>query len=118
MNHYGQTAWYYRSGGFVVVIPPDHMALVKEQFSREQAADYIYANARRQTDDLIKAGRIAKDPIPYAEVEEHSLRSPLKSLDQLSFIECGDEGGRFSAVIPRWVGSQQVVCMAIEEVKK
>ena len=94
------------------------VALVKEQFSREQAAQYIYDNARRQTDDLIKAGRIAKDPIPYAEVEEHSLRSPLKSLEQLSFIECGGEGGRFSAVIPRWVGSQQVVSVAIEEVKK
>jgi len=118
MNHYGQTAWYYRSGGFVVVIPPDHMALVKEQFSREQAAQYIYDNARRQTDDLIKAGRIPKDPIAYADVEEHSLRSPLKNLEQLSFIECGAEGGRFSAVIPRWVGSQQVVCIAIEEIRK
>ena len=114
MNHYGQTAWYYRSGGFVVVIPPDHMALVKAQFSREQAAQYIYDHARRQTDDLTNVGRIAKQPIPYAEVEEHSMRSPLKSIDQLSFIECGGEGGRFSAVIPRWVGSQQVVCRPIE----
>ena len=48
--HAGQTAWYYRSGGFVVVIPPDHMALVAKGFSREQALEYIYKNARRQTD--------------------------------------------------------------------
>ena len=116
MNHYGQTAWYYRSGGFVVVIPPDHMALVKEQFTREQAAQYIYDNARRQTDDLIKAGRIAKEPIAFAEVENGSMRSPLKSLQQLSFIECGGDGGRFSAVIPRWVGSQNVVCKQIDAV--
>jgi hypothetical protein len=118
MTHYGQTAWYYRSGGFVVVIPPDHMALVKEQFTREQAAQYIYDNARRQTDDLIKAGRIAKEPIPFAEVENGSMRSPLKSIEQLSFIECGGDGGRFSAVIPRWVGSQSVVCKQIDAVEK
>ena len=118
MNHLGQTSWYYRSGGYVVVIPPDHMALVKEQFTREQAGQYIYDNTRRSTDELTKAGRIAKDPIPYAGVEPGTMRTPLKSLDQLAFIEAGGEGGRFSAVIPRWVGSPIAVCRQINAVDK
>ncbi|MEZ5554228.1 hypothetical protein [Haliea sp.] len=111
--HFGQTAWYYRSGGFVVVIPPDHMALVARDFSRAQAVEYIYAQARRQTDDLEKVGRIAKAPIAFAEVVPGELRSPLKNPQQLTFVECGGTGGRFSAVIPRWVGSTHAVCKQI-----
>ena len=113
MCHFGQTAWYYRSGGFVVVIPPDHMALVSRDFTREQALDYIYENARRPTDELAAVGRIAKDPRDFAGVEPGALRSPLQSREQLTFIECGAEGGRFSAVIPRWVGSTNAVCKEI-----
>jgi hypothetical protein len=114
--HAGQTAWYYRSGGFVVVIPPDHMALVAKGFSREQALEYIYKNARRQTDELAELGRIAKNPIEFAEVAPGELRSPLKSREQLTFIECGSNGGRFSAIIPRWVGSTHAVCKEIKSV--
>jgi hypothetical protein len=114
--HAGQTAWYYRSGGFVVVIPPDHMALVAKDFNREQALEYIYENARRQTDELTEFGRIAKNPIEFAEVEPGELRSPLKSREQLTFIECGSNGGRFSAIIPRWVGSTNAVCKEIKSV--
>jgi len=114
--HAGQTAWYYRSGGFVVVIPPDHMALVAKDFSREQALEYIYKNARRQTDELAELGRIAKNPIEFAEVAPGELRSPLKSREQLTFIECGSSGGRFSAIIPRWVGSTHAVCKEIKSV--
>ena len=62
--HYGQTAWYYRSGGFVVVIPPDHMALVAKDFNRDQAREYIFENARRQTDLLAEVGRIANPRLP------------------------------------------------------
>lgn len=111
--HYGQTAWYYRSGGFVVVIPPDHMALVAKDFNRDQAREYIFENARRQTDLLAEVGRIANPPIAFAEVEPGALRSPLKNREQLTFIECGGTGGRFSAVIPRWVGSTNAVCKQI-----
>lgn len=113
MTHFGQTAWYYRSGGFVVVIPPDHMALVSRDFTREEAVEYIYENARRQTDDLAGVGRITKEPRDFAGVEPGKLRSPLRERDQLSFIECGAPGGRFSAVIPRWVGSTHVICKEI-----
>lgn len=110
MLHFGQTAWYYRSGGFVVAIAPDHMELVRGKFTREQAREYLYEHARRSTDDLRRVGRIASSPIAYAEVEWGSPRSPLKNPQQLSFIECGAPGGRFSAVIPRWVGSQHAIC--------
>lgn len=113
MCHYGQTAWYYRSGGFVVVIPPDHMALVSRDFTREEAVDYIWEHARRPTDDLARVGRIARQPRDFAGVEPGQLRSPLQRPDQLSFVECGAEGGRFSAVIPRWVGSTNVICKEV-----
>lgn len=115
MCHYGQTAWYYRSGGFVVVLPPDHMALVSKEFGRDEARTYIYEHARRQTDDLARMGRIAKEPIEFTEVVPGEMRSPLKSPDQLTFIECGAAGGRFSAVIPRWVGSTHIVTRQIED---
>jgi hypothetical protein len=89
------------------------MALVARDFSRAQAVEYIYAQARRQTDDLEKVGRIAKAPIAFAEVVPGELRSPLKNPQQLTFVECGGTGGRFSAVIPRWVGSTHAVCKQI-----
>jgi len=114
MLHYGQTAWYYRSGGFLVAIAPDHMELVRQEFTRDQARQYLFDNARRQTDELIKVGRIATPSMEYAEVEPGALRSPLKSIEQLTFIECGASGGRFSAVVPRWVGSRHVVCKQID----
>jgi len=79
------------------------MELVSKDFTREQASAYIYENARRQTDDLEAIGRIAKKPIEYAGVEPGKMRSPLKNSEQLSFIECGAKGGRFSAIIPRFV---------------
>lgn len=113
LTHYGQTAWYYRSGGFVVVIAPDHMALVARDFTREAAVNYLYENARRSTDDLAGVGRIAKNPRDFAQVEPGALRSPLRNPEQLTFIECGAPGGRFSAVIPRWVGSTTAICRQI-----
>lgn len=111
--HYGQTAWYYRSGGFVVVIAPDHMALVARDFTRDEALEYLYENARRQTDDLAQVGRIAASPRDFAGVEPGTLRSPLRNREQLTFVECGASGGRFSAVIPRWVGSTTAVCTQV-----
>lgn len=110
MLHYGQTAWYYRSGGFVVAIAPDHMELVRREFTRDQAREYLCEHARRPTDDLLRVGRIASSPSAYADVEWGSQRSPLKNPKQLLFIECGAPGGRFSAVIPRWVGGQHAIC--------
>lgn len=114
MLHFGQTNWYYRSGGFVVVIPPDHMDLVRRDFGRNEARAYLYEHARRSTDDLIRVGRMAAKPLPYAAVEPGRPRSPVQGPEQISFIECGSPGGRFSAVIPRWVGSLHAVCRAID----
>lgn len=114
MLHFGQTAWYYRSGGFLVAIAPDHMELICRDFTRDQARQYLYDHARRQTDELVKVGRIAVPPLDYAEVEFGAMRTPLKFIEQLSFVECGAAGGRFSAVIPRWAGSQNVVCKRVE----
>lgn len=113
MRQYGTTSYYWRAGGFVVAISPDHMALVAPEFTREEASAYLYREARRQTDDLKRVGRIPREPLVKAQVEWGKLRSPMKEESQLTFIECGAPGGRFSAVIPHWAGSTHVVSNVI-----
>ena len=107
--HFGSTHWYYRHSGYLVVLAPDHMDLIAAAFSREQARRCLYEHAVRPTDDLIRVGRIARNPPADKQVVAGSKRSPLTSEDKLSFVECGKAGGKFSAVIPRWAGSFQLI---------
>lgn len=111
--HFGSTSFYYRSGGYVVALAPDHMELVRKSFSRDEARRFIYERAVRPTNDLIEVGRIARDPAPMWEVRPGEPRRPMHSESQLSFIETGKEGGKFSAVIPRWAGGIHVATKAI-----
>ena len=113
--HFGSTNFYYRSGGYVVVIAPDHMGLVAKDFSREEARHFIAEHAVRLTDDLMRVGRIARDPAPIWQVEPGTMRSPLYSEEQLTFLEAGKEGGKFSAVLPRWTGGVHAVSKAVTE---
>ena len=118
IGQFGTTNYYYRAGGYVVVISPDHMELIAQQFTREQAHDYLYNTARRPTDELKRVGRIAKNLDPNAQVEWGTMRSPmrmdLRKESQLTFIECGAPGGRFSAVIPHWAAAFHTVSNIIE----
>ena len=91
----------------MVVIPPDHMALVAKTLTAIRPGVY-FENARRQTDLLAEVGRIANPRLPSLKSSRRAAFA-VENREQLTFIECGGIGGRFSAVIPRWVGSTNAV---------
>lgn len=114
--HFGSMNFYYRSGGYNVVIAPDHMELVAKDFTREQARQFVYDHAKRPTDDLARIGRIARDPPAIWQVNPGEMRSPMYSINQLRFIETGKEGGKFSAILPRWVGNHKPVAKVVRPI--
>ena len=114
LAHAGQTSYYWHYGGNLIVVPPDHMELVAAQYTRGEAVDFLYNKARKSTEELLEMGRIPNDPVPEANVEWGTMRSPLRSKERLTFIESGAPGGRFSAVIPFWAGILHVVSNIIE----
>lgn len=113
LGHAGTTNYYWHTGTYVVVIGPDHMDVIGKSFSRDQARRYLFEHAVRPTDLLKRLGRVPPEPRAYSNIVPGSLRSPFHNEDQLKFIECGARGGKFSAVIPGWVGARQIVTKLI-----
>jgi hypothetical protein len=74
----------------------------------------VFEHSVRPTDWLNDLGRIPRDPRRGSKVEFGTMRSAYDNVNQLSFIECGAYGGKFSAVIPRWVGNRKVISRQIE----
>ena len=109
----GTTNFYWHTGGYLIVIGPEHMDLIAREFSREQARQFLYDRAVRPTDELARLGRIPRSPRRGSKVVPGTGRSPVASPDDLHFIESGGAGGKFSAVIPRWVGSRAYVCQPV-----
>jgi hypothetical protein len=109
----GTTNFYWHTSGFLVVIGPEHMDLIASAYSREQARQFLFEHAVRPTDELARMGRIPPDPRRGSKVRPGTDRSPVDSAADLHFIESGGLGGKFSAVIPRWVGSRAIVCQPI-----
>jgi hypothetical protein len=109
MAQFGTTNYYWRGGGYVVVLPPEHMALVSASYRRAEARRYLYEHAVRPTDDLIRLGRLPAEPMPRAKVQPGTLRSPVASEEDIRFIESGKAGGKFSAVIPGWVANRTTI---------
>lgn len=105
----GSTNYYWRGGGYLVVLPPEHMTIISRDYTREQARRYLYERAVRPTDELIRIGRLPREPMPNAQVEPGTLRSPVAAEADLTFIESGKEGGKFSAVIPGWVANRTTI---------
>ena len=117
LSHYGATNFYYHSGRYLVVLCPDHMDLIAKDFSRDEARHHLYEHARRPTADLLRVGRIHSR---HADRERDDVvldegRSVVRAEDRISFIEAGAPGGKFSAVIPGWVGSYKIVSKVIED---
>jgi len=112
--HTGSTNFYWRYGGYIVAICPDHMEMIARDYTREQANRFIYEKAVQPTDELKRVGRIPREPIPKTKVEYGTMRSPMDNPGQLHIIECGAPGGRFCAVIPRWVANRVPVSQAID----
>jgi hypothetical protein len=115
LGHAGTTNYYWQiGGGYLIVIGPEHVDLIAKEFSRDEARQFLYDRARRPTDALQRIGRIPRDPSAEQNVEPGTMRSPVARLDQLHVIESGNSGGKFSAVIPRWVGSRRIVSRVID----
>jgi hypothetical protein len=112
---YGSTNWYWRQSGYLVVLPPEHMELVAREYTRDQARRFIYERAVQPTDELFRIGRLPPEPLPVMQVVPGTMRSPMTSEEQLTFIECGSPGGKFSAVIPRWVANRVAVAKTVVE---
>jgi hypothetical protein len=116
VGQFGSTNYYWRiGGGYIVVIPPDHMDLIGRDFTREQARAYLYSHAQQSTDELRRLGRIPREPVAATRVQPGTMRSPVDREEQLMFIESGAAGGRFSAVIPLWVGCLNIVSTIISD---
>jgi len=111
----GTTNFYWHTGGYLVVIGPEHMDLISRDYSREQARQFLYERAVKPTDELSRIGRLPKAPRRASKVEPGTDRSPVGSPEDLHFIESGGAGGKFSAVIPRWDGSRAYVCQPAED---
>jgi len=109
----GTTNFYWHTGGYLIVIGPEHMGLIAREFSRERARQFLYDHAVKPTGELARLGRIPRSPRRGSEVMPGTDRSPVASPDDLHFIESGGAGGKFSAVIPRWVGSRAYVCQPV-----
>jgi hypothetical protein len=109
LAHAGTTNYYWHTATYLVVIGPDHMDLIGASFTRDEARRYLYERAVRSTDDLARMGRVARVPRPESKVEFGAPRSPFDREEQITFIECGARGGKFSAIIPGWVGNTKMI---------
>lgn len=116
LRHYGSTNFYYHSGRYIVVVCPDHMELIAAEYTRDEARHYLYENARRPTRDLWRVGRIHDQHADrrFDDIVMDEMRSIVRAEDRIHFIEAGAPGGKFSAVIPGWVGAYKVVSRIIE----
>jgi hypothetical protein len=117
LRHFGSTNFYYHSGRYLVVLCPDHVDLIAQEFTRDEARRYLYEHARRPTTELLRVGRIHRS---YVDRPQHDIvldedRSVVRAENRISFIEAGAPGGKFSAVIPGWVGSYKIVSRVIDE---
>jgi hypothetical protein len=112
--HYGSTNFYWRGfghprrSGYLVVLAPEHMTLIAKDFTREAARRFLFERSVRSTDELVRIGRIPRETRPEFRVEPGAPRGPLGLEEQLTFVESGCPGGKFSAVIPGWVGNYTI----------
>jgi hypothetical protein len=115
ISHLGSTNYYWRGGGYLIVLPPEHLGLIATDFTRDTARRFLFERAVRPTDELRRIGRLPAEPMPNADVVSGTPRSPLRSESQLLFIESGKAGGKFSAVIPGWVANHTITRVLTEK---
>lgn len=113
LGHCGQTNYYWRHGCYTIVLAPGHARLVTKDFSRDEARRYLYERAVQPTDLLLDLGRLPRKPNEETNVVPGTMRSPFTRDKQIFFIECGGQGGLFSAVIPGWLGNAKVLSRKI-----
>jgi hypothetical protein len=113
--HAGATNFYWHFGTSVVVLGPAHAETIAKSFTREDARRYLFEKALRSTDELGRLGRMPAEPREKSKVFYGTMRSPFDGEAQIHLLESGAEGGRFSAVIPGWVGNYHVMSKAIPD---
>jgi hypothetical protein len=113
LGHLGATNYYWHFGCALVVLGPAHAELVTATFTRAQARHYLFEQTRRSTDELRRLGRLPAEPRTKSKVVPGTMRSPFDHEEQIHFVESGAEGGRFSAVVPGWVGNYDICSRAI-----
>jgi hypothetical protein len=113
LGHFGATNYYWHFGCSLVVLPPAHAELVAGTFTRDAARRYLFEHAVRSADELRRLGRLPATPREKSKVVYGVLRSPFDHEEQIHFVETGADGGRFSAVIPGWVGEYHIRANAI-----
>lgn len=104
--HLGSTSFYYRLGGYLIALAPDHLELVAAEFTREEAQEFLWNRAVRPTEELVRVGRVPENPREDLHVRRGTMRAPVRKPKRFHFIETGAPGGKFSAVIPYWAGSR------------
>ena len=113
LGHAGATNYYWHFGCSIVVLPPAHAELIAGSYSRDEARRYLFEHAVRSADDLRRLGRLPVTPREKSKVVYGVMRSPFDHEEQIHFVETGADGGRFSAVIPGWVGNYHIRSQAI-----
>ena len=115
LGHAGFTNYYWHFGACIVVVGPQHAETIAKAYSREEARHFLFENALRSTDELKRLGRMPTEPREKSKVVPSTLRSPFDHESQIHLLESGADGGRFSAVIPGWVGNYFVMSKEITE---
>jgi hypothetical protein len=113
LGHPGFTNWYWHFGACIVVIGPQHAQTIAESYTRDEARHLLFEMSRRPTDDLAQLGRMPTEPRDKSKVEPGTMRSPFDHESQIHLLESGADGGKFSAVIPGWVGDYTVMTREI-----
>jgi hypothetical protein len=106
LAHLGSTNFYYRNAGYMIVLAPDHAALVTAEFTRADAQQFLHSRAVRPTEELIRMGRVPVDFRAELDVQRGAQRTLNRRPERFHFIETGAPGGKFSAVIPYWAGNR------------
>jgi hypothetical protein len=114
LGHAGATNYYWHFGASVVVVGPAHAETIARSYTRDEARHHLFERTRRATDDLARLGRMPAVPREKSRVEAGTMRSPFDHESQIHLLESGAPGGRFSAVIPGWVGNYFVTSKVVD----
>ena len=115
IGHYGATNYYWHFGTSVVVVGPAHTDTIAAPYTRDEARHHLFE--RRSARPTSSPSRPHADGATgeeqgraTARCARHSIRSRRSTCSRV-----GAPGGRFSAVVPGWVGNYHVMSKTVDE---